>query len=113
MLFNLIKLTISTIILPYISNLKLMKLDSVKLGLAMGILSAACLLLTSLTPWFSEALGGPVLGNQWIALMKDGYPWYNEATIGGVLIGMVWAFIDGFIFAFLLGWLYNRLPGKR
>ena len=39
-----------------------------------------------------------------LAVMYRGY----NASIVGSLIGIAWALVDGFIFGWLLAWLYNK-----
>lgn len=90
-----------------------MKLNSLKLGLAMGVLWAVCVLLMSFYPWFSETVFGMVKGQGWVELMEGMYPWYTNDTAVGIILGVVFGFIDGFVFAFLLGWLYNLFLGGQ
>ncbi len=47
-------------------------------------------------------------------VMSDIYIGYNYGVEWtGLLIGVACAFIDGFLFALLLAWLYNALPIKK
>lgn len=36
-----------------------------------------------------------------------------EMTGGGFIVAIIAGFVHGFVFLFLLGWLYNRLPHSR
>jgi len=76
-------------------------LRPLSLGLAIGILWGAGVLLmgliAALSGWASEAV--VVLGSMYI-----GY----SASVAGSLIGTVWALVDGFVFGFIIAWLYNR-----
>ncbi|MGM0604280.1 MAG: bacteriophage holin [Halobacteriota archaeon] len=77
-----------------------LRLDSKALGLALGTLWAALVVLlafTSRSGW----------GEEWRALLADVYLGYDETNTGAA-IGAVWAFLDAFAIGTLLGWLYNR-----
>ncbi len=80
------------------------KLNSVKLGLAGGIIFAVCVLATTIV--------GMYLGKfpQWIGMLLDiyGFLGYTVNWFGAVL-GAVYGFVDGFVFFWLLGVLYNWL----
>jgi hypothetical protein len=46
-------------------------------------------------------------GEEWRDLLADVYLGYDSTT-RGLLLGALWAFLDGFIAAYLLARLYNR-----
>lgn len=46
-------------------------------------------------------------GEEWRDLLADAYLGY-DSTRDGLAIGAVWGFLDAFIGAYLLAWLYNR-----
>ncbi|MFC1568100.1 bacteriophage holin [Candidatus Margulisiibacteriota bacterium] len=79
-----------------------MKLDALKFGLAMGIVWAVAVLLMPLMGliggWGSALVKG--IGGLYI-----GY----QPTIGGAIIGMIWAFFDMGIFGLVIALIYNKL----
>ena len=79
-----------------------MKLDSIRFGLAAGIVWGLGMvflaLLARLLDW-----GGPA-----VSLLSSVYLGF-AATWAGLFIGAIWGFADGFIGGFLIAWLYNRL----
>lgn len=80
-----------------------MKIDSIRLGLSTGILWAGGLLFlgifVSLFNW-----GTPLM-----VVLASIYKGYG-ASISGIIIGTLWALLDGFFAGFFVGWLYNKLP---
>lgn len=77
-----------------------MKLDAKALGLAGGILWAACVFLCTL--WVVWRGGG-----EHLELLAQFYLGYS-VSVAGAFIGLVYGFVDGFIGGWLLAWLYNR-----
>lgn len=79
-----------------------MRLNPLKLGLASGILWSLGIffmtLISKYTGW----------GMYWLSQWMDVYIGYNFSILGA-FIGLIWAFIDGFVTLFLFGWLYNLL----
>ena len=82
------------------------RLSPVKFGLACGIVAALCVLFTTLAGvygWF----GGLTL---WNLLLADVYGSFGYVrSVGGAFLGAVYGFIDTFIGAFVLAWIYNKL----
>jgi len=76
------------------------KLDRRALGLAAGILWAACVFLCTL--WVVYRGGG-----EHLELLGKFYPGYS-VTLAGAFVGLVWGFVDGFLGGWILAWLYNR-----
>ena len=83
-----------------------MKLDALKFGIACGIV------------WALAVLGLGIMGGLWgwgIGLVKGignlylGY----QATPGGIIIGMIWAFFDAGIGGLVLAFIYNLLLGNK
>lgn len=75
------------------------RVDGEALGKAMGLLWAGAVLVLGLTArqgW----------GEEWQDLLSDVYLGY-DSTNQGLVIGTIWAFVDGFVGAYLLAWLYN------
>jgi hypothetical protein len=80
-----------------------MKTDSIRLGVAVGLVWAGGVLflgiLVALFNW-----GTPLM--KVLASIYRGY----GSSLGGIIIGTVWALIDGFCAGFFVGWVYNLLP---
>ena len=85
-----------------------MKLNLKALALAAGILWALALFLTGMT-----SLIWPGYGEAFLKMMASVYPGYHASgSIGDVIVGTLYAFLDGAICVLLFGWLYNRLGTK-
>lgn len=83
-----------------------MKLNVRALGLAGGIVWGVAIFL--LTYWFLLfGYGGTTLGQLANVYLGYSVTWY------GAFVGLVWAFVDGFICCAALAWLYNRFAGQR
>jgi hypothetical protein len=78
------------------------KLNPVKLGLAAGILWAIAIFIMT---WISMYTGW---GMFWLSQWMDVYPGF-DISIKGAFIGLVYAFVDGFVSLLIFGWLYNLL----
>ncbi|MBU0573023.1 MAG: bacteriophage holin [Candidatus Margulisiibacteriota bacterium] len=83
-----------------------MKLDSIKFGLAIGIVWAAavfCLgLMATFFNWGTDMVRG--LGSLYLG--------YSGGTVRADIVGMVWAFFDGFVGGTVVAMLYNWLLKK-
>jgi len=78
------------------------KLNATAFGLAVGIIWAIfAFALVLLATYVSY-------GTSFVALIGDLY-WGVEASLTGALLTLPWAFVDGFIGAYLVAWLYNKL----
>ena len=77
-----------------------MRLNQVALGSAAGIVCGAGLFLTTLAVML---LGG----GEHLILLKKFYLGYSISFVGAIL-GLVYAFVDGFIGGWLVAFLYNR-----
>ena len=79
-----------------------MKLDALRLGLTLGIVWAGAVMFLPiiglLGGWGSALVKG-------IASLYIGY----DATVGGTIIGMIWAFLDASIGGFVVAFVYNKL----
>jgi hypothetical protein len=71
-------------------------------GLAIGICWGIYVLLLGLSATFFD------YGKEVVTALAGLY-WGYQATLLGSLCGTVWAFIDGFIAAFVAAWLYNKI----
>jgi hypothetical protein len=83
------------------------KINAFGLGLAGGIIFAVCIFLITLCGilfnWFSIPLN-TMIGSYGF-LGKFGY----DISVFGLLLGTIYGFIEGFLFFWVLGGLYNRL----
>ena len=80
-----------------------MKLRSVALGVALGSVWGASLFITT---WLSYYTGYGKLFLE--VLAKSIYPGYTISPMGS-FIGLFFGFIDGFVSAALIGWIYNKI----
>ncbi|WP_440991795.1 bacteriophage holin [Haloarchaeobius baliensis] len=77
------------------------RLDSSAFGLACGLLWSAAVVLLGIT----ARIGW---GRRWERLLADVYRGYDESG-SGLLVGALWAFLDGFLGGYAFAALYNRL----
>ena len=86
-----------------------MKLNIKALALTAGILWALALLLVG-----AANLMWSGYGVAFIQLMASIYPGYHAAgSIGDLIVGILYALVDGAICGLVFAWLYNFLVGKR
>lgn len=81
------------------------ELDSRAFGLACGLLWSSAVVSLGVAARFGW-------GRRWERLLADVYRGYDE-TASGLLVGMLWAFADGFTGGFAFAWLYDRLARRR
>jgi hypothetical protein len=80
-----------------------MRLNLKALALAGGILWALALLITG-----AANLIWPGYGEAFLKMIASIYPGYHASrSLGDLIIGTLYALIDGAIGGLLLGWLYN------
>ncbi len=84
-----------------------MKLNVKAMGLTVGLLWGACMLLVGLANLIWPGYGVAVL--QMSASM---YPGYEVGGFGSVIVGTLYGVVDGVICGVVLAWLYNRLAGS-
>jgi ABC-type nitrate/sulfonate/bicarbonate transport system permease component len=85
-----------------------MRLNLKSLALAAGILWALAFFLTGVSNviW-------PGYGEGFLKVMASVYPGYHAArSIGDLIVGTLYAAIDGAIGGLLFGWLYNLFVGR-
>ena len=85
-----------------------MRLSIKAMSGAFGILLGACLLFVGIanTIW-------PSYGLAFLQLCASVYPGYHPGTgLGSVVIGAIYALVDGLIGGAVFGWLYNLLVGE-
>jgi hypothetical protein len=86
-----------------------MKLSLKALALAAGILWALALLMTGVVN-----LIWPSYGEAFLKLMASVYPGYHATrSAGDLIVGTLYALIDGAICGLFFGWLYNLVIGKK
>jgi hypothetical protein len=86
-----------------------MRLSLKALALAGGILWALALCMTGVAN-----LIWPGYGEGFLKMIASVYPGYHAArSMGDLMIGTLYAFIDGAIGGLLFGWLYNLFIGKK
>lgn len=81
-----------------------MKINPVTLGIAGGLLWGLGLSLMTLM----NILTG--YATFFLALVESVYPGYSM-SISGILIALIYGFIDAFVGCYLLAWLYNKMCG--
>ncbi len=85
-----------------------MKLDTKALAVAIGGLWAASLLLLGLAH-----MAWPSYGGAFLDVVASIYPGYHPADgLGGVVIGTLYALVDGAVGGAAVAWLYNRSRGQ-
>jgi hypothetical protein len=86
-----------------------MKLNLKALTLAAAVLSGAALLLAGLANLLS-----PGYGRAFLALASSVYPGYQASgSFADLLVGTLYAVVDGALFGWVFGWLYNRIAAGR
>lgn len=86
-----------------------MRLNIRAFMLTFAILWAAAVLLTGIANLFSSEYG-----TMFLQLMASIYPGYDASrTFGSVIVGTLYALVDGAICGLVFAWLYNLLLGKR
>ena len=77
------------------------KLNATALGLAAGIVWALFLFVFIIISMYAN------WGGAWVDLMGSIYMGVGSSW-SGALLALPWAFVDAFIGAFIIGWLYNK-----
>ena len=86
----------------------LMRLNTAATAVAFGILWGACLLLVGVANMI-----WPSYGQAFLQLCASIYPGYHPGTgVGSVVIGTIYAFVDGLVGGAIFGWLYNLIVGE-
>jgi hypothetical protein len=85
-----------------------MKLNLKALVLTAGLVWAGAVLMVGVTN-----LIWPGYGNTFLQLVASIYPGYDATrSVGAVIVGTLYALVDGAIFGLVVGWLYNLFLGK-
>ena len=85
-----------------------MKLSVKALALSAGILWGAAVFLVGI-----GHLIWPGYGTAMLELAASVYPGYSVGGFGSVIIGTLYAMVDGAIAGAVFAWLYNALLGGR
>ncbi len=83
-----------------------MRLNLKALALSCGILWALCLFLVtliSLVTGYADAL---------LEVVASIYPGYSVSALG-LILGLIYGFVDGAIAALIFGWVYNLFVGRQ
>ncbi len=80
-----------------------MKLSIRALTIVLSLLWGGCVLLVGLVN-----LASPSYGVAFLQMASSVYPGFRAAgTVGDVLVGAIYALVDGAICGLVFGWLYN------
>ncbi len=84
-----------------------MKLSISGLTVTMALLWGGAVLFCGLANFL-----WPSYGAAFLQLVSSVYPGYHATrSVGSVVVGTLYALLDGAVCGFLFGWLYNRLAG--
>jgi len=81
------------------------RLDPKAFGLALGILWAGGVVFMGLTAIICS------WAQPFVDVLSVMYVGYS-ASVAGILIGVIWGFVDAFIGGLIFAWLYNKLLAK-
>ena len=84
-----------------------MKLSVKGLALTVAIFWGALIFLVGITN-----LVFPEYGEDLLEIAEDIYPGYTIGGFGSVIVGTLYAFVDGAIGGAIFAWLYNKLSGS-
>jgi hypothetical protein len=79
--------------------------DARAFGFACGVLWAGAVVVLGITSRFGW-------GRRWQRLLADVYRGYDE-SVSGLVLGALWAFVDGMTGGYTFAWLYNRLRRRE
>ena len=86
-----------------------MRLNLQALALTAGILWGTVVFLTGITNLIWEGYG-----DAFLRIMASLYPGYDaDRSFGDILVGTLYALVDGAVCGFVFGWLYNLFAGKN
>jgi hypothetical protein len=85
-----------------------MRLSVKALALSFGIICAALIFLVGICH-----LIWPSYGTTMLQLAASIYPGYNVGGFGSVIVGTLYAFVDGLIGGAIFAWLYNSFLGAK
>lgn len=85
-----------------------MRLNVRAMALTIGILWAFAFFLIA-----AGQQAWPTYGVAFLEVMDGLYPGYAPGGFGSVIVGTLYALVDGLICGAIFAWLYNRLLGNR
>jgi len=81
--------------------MKFQKFNTIKFGLALGLMSAIAFFILGIV-----AISG--YGAIIVEKISSIYIGYS-ASVGGAILGALWAFVDGFVGGIIFAWVYNKI----
>ena len=85
-----------------------MRLDHKALAVSLGILAGGSVLLIGLI-----GLAAPGYGEDVLETLAGIYPGFQETGgVGNLIVGTLYAALDGAIAGWIIAWLYNRFVGS-
>ena len=85
-----------------------MRLNTAAMAIAFGILWSACVLIVGVAN-----LIWPSYGQAFLQICASIYPGYHPGVgIGSVIVGAIYALVDGTVGGAIFGWLYNLFAGE-
>lgn len=85
-----------------------MRLCIKSLAITAAILWGACVLLLGIAN-----LIWPTYAVAFLQMVASVYPGYNATgSIGDVIVGTLYALVDGAVCGLLFGWIYNKFAGE-
>ena len=85
-----------------------MRLKTAAMAITFGILWGACVLIVGVAN-----LIWPSYGQAFLQICASIYPGYHPGVgIGSVIVGTIYALVDGTVGGAIFGWLYNLLAGE-
>jgi hypothetical protein len=86
-----------------------MRLSVRALTIAAAVIWGGCILLTGLIH-----LSAPSYGTAFLQMVSSIYPgFHNSGTPGDVVVGTLYALVDGGVCGVVFAWLYNALAAGR
>lgn len=86
-----------------------MRLNLKAISLTSGILWGLVILLTGIMNLIWTGYG-----DAFLKVIASLYPGFNaKGSFGDVIVGTVYALVDGAACGFIFGWVYNLFAGKR
>lgn len=85
-----------------------MRLNTVAMAVAFGLFWGACVFVVGVIN-----LIWPSYGQAFLQICASIYPGYHPgAGLGSVIVGSIYALVDGIIGGAILSWLYNLFAGE-
>jgi ABC-type phosphate transport system permease subunit len=86
----------------------IMRLNTVAMAIAFGMFWGTCVLIVG-----AANLIWPTYGQALLQICASIYPGYHPGSgIGSVIVGSIYALVDGIVGGAIFGWLYNLFAGQ-